>query len=84
MRLHIDSKEGRRLYGQRFATVEPVFGNVRGNKRPDRFTLRGRTNVGSQWKLFALIHNIEKLANHRENKPNVRPIRPPHAPIHSA
>ncbi len=35
-------------YGQRFATVEPVFGNVRYNKRLDRFTLRGRTKVHGQ------------------------------------
>jgi hypothetical protein len=28
--------------------------------------LRGRTKVDGQWKLFALVHNIEKLANHRK------------------
>jgi hypothetical protein len=26
---------------RRFATVEPVFGNVRANKQMSRFTLRG-------------------------------------------
>jgi hypothetical protein len=43
--------------------VEPVFGNLRANKRLDRFTLRGRTKVDAQWKLYCLVHNIEKLAN---------------------
>jgi transposase len=66
MRARIDSEVGRRLYGQRFATVEPVFGNLRHNKRLSRFTLRGRTKVDGQWKLFALVHNVEKLANHRK------------------
>ena len=66
MRARIDSEYGRRQYGQRFATVEPVFGNLRHNKRLSRFTLRGRTKVDGQWKLFALVHNIEKLANHRK------------------
>jgi transposase len=66
MRARIDSAQGRRLYGQRLATVEPVFGNLRHNKRLSRFTLRGRTKVDGQWKLFALVHNIEKLANHRK------------------
>jgi hypothetical protein len=66
MRLRIDSAQGRDRYGQRFATVEPVFGNLRGNKRLNRFTLRGRTKVDGQWKLFALVHNIEKLANYRK------------------
>ena len=55
--------EGRAQYGQRFATVEPVFGNVRYNKGLDRFTLRGRTKVDAQWKLYGLVHNIEKLAH---------------------
>ena len=63
MRARIDSPEGRAQYGQRFATVEPVFGNVRYNKGLDRFTLRGRTKVDGQWKLYCLVHNIEKLAH---------------------
>ena len=52
------------MYGGRFATVEPVFGNLRHNKGLDRFTLRGKTKVDGQWKLFCLVHNIEKLAHH--------------------
>ena len=63
MRARIDSPVGRAQYGQRFATVEPVFGNLRYNKGLDRFTLRGRTKVDAQWKLFCLVHNIEKLAH---------------------
>ena len=59
----IDSASGREQYGRRFATVEPVFANVRYNKRLDRFTLRGRTKVDGQWKLCCPVHNIEKLAN---------------------
>lgn len=64
MKQRIDSPTGRARYAQRFATVEPVFANVRYNKGLDRFTLRGRTKVDGQWKLFCLVHNIEKLANH--------------------
>lgn len=64
MKATIDSEDGRRRYGQRFATVEPVFGNLRHNKRLSRFTLRGQQKVDTQWKLFCLVHNIEKLAHH--------------------
>ena len=64
MKQAIDSERGRGLYGQRFATVEPVFGNLRHNKRLNRFTLRGRKKVDTQWKLYCLVHNIEKLAHH--------------------
>ena len=64
MKKHIDSPAGRGRYGRRFATVEPVFGNLRYNKGLDRFTLRGQAKVDAQWKLFCLVHNIEKLAHH--------------------
>jgi transposase len=64
MKRRIDSPEGRARYGRRFATVEPVFGNLRHNKRLNRFTLRGQKKVDAQWKLFCLVHNIEKLAHH--------------------
>jgi transposase len=63
MRRAIDSPQGRALYGRRFATVEPVFANIRHNKGLNRFTLRGRSKVDAQWKLFCLVHNIEKLAH---------------------
>ena len=63
MRERIDSEDGRAQYGQRFATVEPVFGNLRHNKRLNRFTLRGKDKVNGQWLLFSLVHNIEKLAH---------------------
>ena len=64
MKERIDSDEGKQLYGQRFATVEPVFGNIRHNKRLSRFTPRGRKKVDTQWKLYAMVHNIEKLAHY--------------------
>ena len=64
MKARIDSELGRQMIARRFATVEPVFGNLRGNKRLDRFTLRGRTKVEGQWKLYCLTHNVEKLAHH--------------------
>jgi transposase len=63
MRRKIDSEQGREMIARRFATVEPVFGNLRANKRLNRFTLRGRAKVDAQWKLYCLVHNIEKLAH---------------------
>ncbi len=62
MKRRIDSPEGRALYGRRFGIVEPVFGNVCYNKGLARFTLRSQRKVDGQWKLFCLVHNIEKLA----------------------
>ena len=62
MRQAIDSDAGRQLYSQRIGTVEPVFGNIRHNKRLNRLNLRGTTKVNTQWKLYCMVHNIEKLA----------------------
>jgi transposase len=62
MRTAIDSPRGRALYSRRIATVEPVFANIRHHKRMSRFTLRGRAKVGTQWQLYCLVHNIEKIA----------------------
>jgi transposase len=64
MKQKIDSDTGKRMIAARFATVEPVFGNLRYNKRLTRFTLRGKGKVDGQWKLYCLVHNIEKLAHH--------------------
>ena len=64
MKTKIDSPTGRMIYSKRLGTVEPPFGNLRYHKGLDRFTLRGREKVDGQWKLFALVHNIEKLAHH--------------------
>jgi transposase len=60
----IDTEEGRRIYPQRLAIVEPVFANIRTNKRLDRFTLRGKIKVNIQWLMYCLVHNIEKILNY--------------------
>ena len=62
MRQAIDSPRGRSLYSRRIATVEPVFANIRHHKRMSRFTLRGKAKVSTQWQLYCLVHNIEKIA----------------------
>lgn len=64
MKAKIDTPCGKQMITARFATVEPVFGNLRHNKKLARFTLRGRNKVDAQWKLYCMLHNIEKLAGH--------------------
>lgn len=61
MRQAIDSPRGRQLYSQRIGTVEPVFANLRHNKRMNRLNLRGQAKVRTQWSLYCMVHNIEKL-----------------------
>ncbi|HEB55671.1 MAG TPA: hypothetical protein ENI98_05070, partial [Gammaproteobacteria bacterium] len=64
MKQKIDCLRGRMIYSRRLGTVEPPFGNLRYHKGLDRFTLRGRKKVDGQWKLYTLVHNIEKLAHY--------------------
>jgi len=60
----IESERGKRIYPLRIAIVEPVFGNIRTQKRLDRFTLRGKEKVNIQWLLYCMVHNIEKVLNY--------------------
>jgi len=64
MKIRVDSQKGKQIYSHRMSVVEPVFGNITSNKGLKRFSLRGKTKVNGQWKLFCLIQNIEKLANY--------------------
>jgi hypothetical protein len=64
MRDKIDSPVGRAKYERRLAIVEPVFGNIKAQKRMNRFTLRTKSKVDIQWRLYCIVHNIEKIANY--------------------
>jgi transposase len=61
MKRRVDSQLGKQIYGHRMSVIEPVFGNIGTNKRLNRFSLRGKEKVQGQWRLFCLVHNIEKL-----------------------
>ena len=74
MRRKIDLPESRRTYGRRLAIVEPVFANLRYNKRLDRFTYRGQEKVNLQWLLYCLVHNLEKLAHKSKTYGKKRPL----------
>ena len=60
MKGRVDSQEGKQIYSHRMSVVEPVFGNIGTNKGLNRFSLRSQEKVDGQWKLFCIIHNLEK------------------------
>jgi transposase len=64
MRRKLSSEPGRKLYAQRKITVEPVYGQIKYNRRIDRFMRRGRAAAQSEWRLVAATHNILKLHTH--------------------
>lgn len=61
MKRKIDSVKGRPIYNKRFPTAEPVFANICSTLRLDRFTLRGKRKVNSQWLLYCIVHNLLKV-----------------------
>ncbi len=64
MRRALATDHGRALYRIRKQTIEPVFGQIKGNRRLDRFLLRGRAAVRSEWRMIAATHNLLKLHQH--------------------
>jgi hypothetical protein len=64
MKQRVDSDKGKQIYSHRMSVIEPVFGNIGTNKRLNRFSLRSKHKVQAQWKLYCMVHNIEKLANY--------------------
>jgi transposase len=64
MRRVLHSEHGRALYAKRKYSIEPVFGQIKGNRRIDRFQRRGRAAVRSEWRLITASHNLLKLHNH--------------------
>jgi hypothetical protein len=61
MQRKIDSVLGKLIYRQRLATAEPPFAHLRHAKGLHRFTLRGKTKVTTQWRLYCLVHNLFKI-----------------------
>ena len=64
MRQRLSTDDGRKLYAQRKITVEPVYGQIKYNRRIDQFMRRGRAAAQSEWRLVAATHNLLKLHNH--------------------
>src|ERR687892_339490 len=65
MRRVLSTDHGKALYRKRHATIEPVFGQMKFNRRLDRFLRRGRSAARSEWRLFGASHNLLKLHSHR-------------------
>jgi len=65
MRRALASELGGSLYSQRQWITEPVFAQIKTNRRIDRFKRRGYAAVRSEWRLIAATHNLLKLRRHR-------------------
>jgi transposase len=64
MRRVLATDKGADLYSRRQWMVEPVFAEIKQNRRAGRFRRRGRAAVRSEWRLIAATHNLLKLHRH--------------------
>jgi transposase len=61
MRRVLATERGGALYSKRMPMVEPVFAQIKANRRIDRLKRRGRAAARSEWRLIAATHNLLKL-----------------------
>lgn len=57
----IDSPRGRRTYARRAPAIEPVFAQIKHNRKIRTTSRRGLTAADSEWKLICTTHNLLKL-----------------------
>jgi multidrug efflux pump subunit AcrA (membrane-fusion protein) len=57
----IDSPRGRRTYARRAGTIEPVFAQIKHNRKLRTISRRGLTAADSEWKLICATHNLLKV-----------------------
>lgn len=61
MRHRLETKAGKKLYGLRKQTVEPVFGIIKEVLGFRRFSLRGLSKCNLEWDLVNTSYNLERL-----------------------
>jgi len=54
--------EGKLAMIERMASIEPVFADIKWNKKMTRFLLRGLTGAKTEWTLMHLVRNLMILA----------------------
>jgi transposase len=65
MRRVLATDLGREIYRKRQASIEPVYGHTKHNRKIYRFNYRGRSAVRTEWRLVTMTHNLAKLHRHQ-------------------
>jgi transposase len=65
MRRALATPTGTDLYRRRKWMIEPLFADIKFNRRAGRFRRRGLGAVRSEWRLLTATHNLLKLHRHR-------------------
>ena len=62
MKHRLKTVQGRKLYGLRKQSAEPVFGIIKSVMRFRQFLLRGLASVRGEWTLVTMAWNIKRMA----------------------
>ena len=57
----LDGPRGRKIYKKRAASIEPVFAQIKHNRRIRAISRRGLAAADSEWKLICATHNLLKV-----------------------
>ena len=68
MRDKMSTDDGKKIYGLRKITVEPVYGNIKENFGFRGFLLRGLEKAKIELNLVCIAHNLQKIFNLRAAK----------------
>ena len=61
MKYRLETKAGKKLYGLRKQTVEPVFGIIKEVLGFRRFSMRGLVKCNLEWDLVNTSYNLKRL-----------------------
>lgn len=61
IRYYLKTPEGKKLYGKRKSTVEPVFGIIKQVMGFRQFLLRGYEAVSGEWTLVSIAWNLKRM-----------------------
>lgn len=61
MQHRLRTKQGREIYGQRKATIEPRFGNIKSVHGFRQFSLRGHEKVSGEWQIMGTSYNLKRM-----------------------
>jgi transposase len=69
MRTRLETPEGRKKYRKRKYIVEPVFGDMKFNRKMGGLSLRGKLKARGEFLIMCIAHNLRKIAKYLSNIP---------------
>jgi transposase len=76
MRTRLGTEEGKAKYGKRKYLVEPVFGDMKFNRKMGGLLLRGKLKARGEFLIMCIAHNLRKIAKYLSNIPPEPELRP--------